>query len=297
MSIALGPYFNSYEESKIPFPYGSKFENGVPLTNLKLIGLGKTDRYEYHPTPIIQYGIANWNSFLKQNKESQRDSVLSCADWVSKTIVESNEQPYLGIRIPFPHKSFGLKSHWVSGMVQGQALSLLLRANEIESKASYYNALEKCLESLVQPKKYGGVAQIDDHEFFVEEAGNLKILNGFLYALIGLIEYHSVFANATTAGLISKGLNYIHNHIHDYDLGWWSKYCLGLPYSVSDNYYHKVHIKQLETIDRLLQKSDFKDIIDKWKAYELKLDHFRFKRARIKSILAAKSYQFWPKKS
>ena len=278
-------YFNPYETTKIPFPFGRLDEHGVPVTDLRRIGITISKREVYHPTPIIQYGLANYNKFIDTQEERYLKGFISCADYLRNTILADASIPYRGISIPFAHKALKLKTNWVSGMTQGQALSLLIRASSYESSGTKLDAaITKCFKSLSLPIEEGGVALFEEKYYFIEEAGNLKILNGFLYALIGLIEYRNYrVADAQAEELITKASNFLLAKLPDYDLGWWSKYALGIPFSVADRYYHMVHLKQLSWLYQEAEFKFVKQFIDKWDAYQ---DHFPFFRYHAYRILS-----------
>jgi len=250
----LNKYFKNYQHHKTPHTLGSFDENGIPLFNpvsLKLKG-----NQSYHPIVIVQYGLANYNLWVENNKDECREDFLNCARWLCENYTYNKEFDLAIYYYDFDLKNPAIKAPWYSGMAQGQVLSLFSRAYTETKDEKYINIGKKIVNSFNTTIERNGCASYLDNYLFIQEIASnpkLYILNGALYAIIGLVEFRDVSSfNTVKFDDFIRGLEGL---LPRFDLGFWTKYSLGMRFNLSDAYYQKVHSQQLlflgEKLDNL----------------------------------------------
>ena len=162
-------------------------------------------------------------------------------------------------------------------MIQGEAISLLVRAWLNKNDNVFRSAAEKALTLLIKPIEDGGVCYFLDSDIFLEEAPTYPrntILNGWMFALMGLYDYHLAFNNLEIKDLFIRTLSTLKKHLPDYDSGYWSYY--DIRKHVSSPFYHNLHIAQLKAINMIEPDEELSYYINKWSKYkESTLNHYR----------------------
>jgi hypothetical protein len=110
---------------------------------------------------------------------------------------------------PLAWAGTAVRAPWVSGMAQGQALSLLVRVWRITGDDAYLDAGRKALASFSVPVEEGGVLRVwRGHPFYEEYPTTERptlVLNGFLFALVGLHDYAAETGDAEARQLWREG--------------------------------------------------------------------------------------------
>lgn len=90
---------------------------------------------------------------------------------------------------------FDLEGSYSSGIVQGKAASFFLRYYALSKDDKYLGLAKKCLVAALQPiGENGALRTLENDMLWVEEYPSPKpsmVLNGFLFYIIGLLEYLS----------------------------------------------------------------------------------------------------------
>ena len=222
---------------KESFYYSPKDVDGIPCKVYTSVG------EHYNPTRIAAYGLANFNRYLLENKKESKEKFIKCANWfLSK---KSAKYEYLFNWGP-------LKSPWISCMSQGEAASVLVRAYILTKKISYLSHAEKSLEPFFYSIASGGVqSTLNDGSIFLEEYPSKwpsHVLNGFMYALIGLSDYIDISKSKKHQLLFDKLIFSLDKNIHLWVHGKWTLYddpsCSGGKNFCTPSY-HNLQITQL----------------------------------------------------
>jgi heparosan-N-sulfate-glucuronate 5-epimerase len=200
-----------------------------------------------------------------------------------------------GWRYPVPVRRYRVAPGWYSAMAQGLAISVLLRAYDQAGQPSYLDAADAAAGLMLRPLGAGGCAHYDEAgRPFLEECpadppGH--ILNGAVFAIIGLCEYEARGgraaggwgAEAGRGPAAAAGLR-LAGQLGRYDLGYWSRYDLRFtaPASLA---YHCLHISLLEVAARLLADDAFGRTAAGWRAY-LRRPGYRLRAAAAKARFA-----------
>lgn len=262
----ISPYFNRYEERKIPFLEGYIDKNGIPVFNA--LKFTHKEEYIYHPTVVIQYGLANFNLWKKNHNKAFFSSFKACAYWICSEAKWDSKNRFIQWSIPLEHNDLGHNAGWISALTQGQAISLLLRfLPHATQKDEILQLIKNALKSFYIELEDGGLTSTYPEGKFLQESGNIRILNGCLTAFTGLIEYLEVFPDDYEALALSVSVeSSITKFLPSYDLGFWSLYSLGFRFNIADLHYHKTHIDQLAFFGNYLKNETFSYYAAKWSA-------------------------------
>ena len=220
----------------------------------------------YHPVTIAQYALANYNLWKKKKHVENYESFLRCSTWIKDNNTYYKDHDSAIFYYDFDLRYPPVKAPWYSGMAQGQILSLLVRGYhetrnkeflEVGKKVS--NPLRKTFDQL------GCVSYLDGQPFIQEVASDPKlyILNGALYGIIGLVEFRDYLGERDSfLEEILEGLRIL---LPKFDLGFWSRYSLGMRFNLSDSHYQKVHHQQLTYLGTLVNDDMLLDFGNRFK--------------------------------
>ena len=242
--------------------------SGVPMLDYHgQIGL------QYNPIAIAQWGLGNYNLLCRSGGAERKAKVLAASDWLCARL----EQNATGTWVWNHHFDWEyrdrLRAPWHSGLAQGQGISLLLRAHKLTGDASLLEAAGRAFDSFTKPMLKGGVAFTDDREnLWFEEyivSPPTHILNGFIWAMWGVLDYFLVTKSPTAEELFRSAVQTLRENLDRYDLGFWSLYeQSGTRLKmVASRFYHQLHIVQLEVMQRLTGEKIFADYAERWRNY------------------------------
>jgi heparosan-N-sulfate-glucuronate 5-epimerase len=255
-----------YSVDKIPNKYGPLDGDGLPLFDSRILRLSLG--YIYHPMVILQYGLAHFELALR-GESAAKDTVYRCTKWLEDHAIEEPSKRFLVWYYYFPLKS--LPEHplpWFSGMQQGQALSLLVRAYQNTKSLRTAITAQQAAQSFLYNISEGGVMSrtIQGNGFIEEYAFRpaSHVLNGCLYALVGLHDYLTVFPDARLQNVLEQTTRGVIEVLPDYDLGWWSRYSLGLRWNMATPYYHSIHVALLRYLGEVLPSEVLERYANHW---------------------------------
>jgi len=271
----LGNYFNFSSTRCYHLDANTKFDaNGVPLVKFN-------DKFYYNPVSICQYALSQHGKLL--NGEDTKQSIINCANFIASFLKEDGSLRY---DIDYYHyQSLGLG--WTSSMAQGQALSLFARAYTLTKDPKYIQAGNKALSYLLKPVSAGGVMDtlesldpsLKNYVFFQEYVTTpaTYTLNGFIYTLVGLYDWSCLPTGVNTeksnlAGqYFNGGVSTLKVVLPYYDLGGFTSYDLMFITSnripTTADFYHSVHIEQLDVVYYITKDPFFNNLRDLWKSY------------------------------
>jgi len=127
------------------------------------------------------------------------------------------------------------------------------------------------VRSFETPIEEGGVLDVDNHAcyWYEEFATRIRrhILNGFIYALIGLHDWYQAFGDSKAQQLFQKGLVTLKRHIHEYDTGFWVKYDLVIC-TMCNPRYLRLHVRLLEAMFAITGDEEYEQIAKRWSSYK-----------------------------
>jgi len=93
------------------------------------------------------------------------------------------------------------------------------------------------------------------------------VLNGFIFALLGLFDFYRVNKDSESYNLWEAGIKTVEKNISRYDSGYWSRYDL-LYKRITSKSYHNIHIFQLKILYNLTGIEVFNYFSNKWERYK-----------------------------
>lgn len=230
---------------------------------------------QYVPTRVAAYGLARFNRYLERGNAADREAFLRVANWFMR--------PKDALwRYTFDRGR--LRAPWISAMAQGQGVSVLVRAWRTTGEARYLEQARRATAPFHAPLAAGGLrSSIEGRCAFWEEYPEdppAHVLNGFLFALIGILEL-APYANDAPRLAQAMG-SALERCVDFWDLGYWSTYDLAHrihgrvnPATIT---YHRLHIAQLNYLGRRLGSSKLLATAARWEGYA------RDPRARLRAM-------------
>ena len=271
---SVGPYYMEFY-NKANYN-GCLDGRGIPMLDYQ----GRIGK-QYNPIAIAQWGLGNYNLWLKKKEDKYFKKFIKCAQWLEdELILNSNNLSVLMHNFDFEYRDT-LKKPWYSGLAQGQALSVLIRALKETGDDKYAQACHSIFKSFMVDVKHGGVRFTDENgdawieEYIVDPPTH--ILNGFVWALWGIYDYSIYFSDNLAEDTFKNFSLTIVKNLHTYDLGYWSKYEHSgtlLP-MIASPFYHKLHVVQMHVMYLITGEKVYLDYHKKWKKYLSKIT-FRF---------------------
>jgi heparosan-N-sulfate-glucuronate 5-epimerase len=242
------------------------------------------DNFYYNPVTVAQYALYLYGKYLRN------EAVFSeFKGAVDKLLSMQDENG--AFRFPFSWHYYltgkNFKPGWVSGMAQGQALSVLARAYAQTKDAHYLDAGNKAFKFLLTPVNAGGVMDtladlnpaLDQNIIFEEYPAKPApfTLNGFMFTLLGCYDWWQLNPGSTggifniAAASFVAGLNTLDIILHYYDIGGFATYDLGyITYHTSPNldlFYFAVDIYLLHALYSISGDQTLKQYELLWASY------------------------------
>ncbi len=223
----------------------------------------KTNSYHWLPDHTMQF-------WPKSPLEPSLELFKRSADWVVENVQEDGRgNVHLMYRFDWPYPNYPngwLKSPWWSGLTDGHAITLMLRAWDCFSDERYLDVAQKLYESTLRPVSEGGslvflngLPWIEEYvDPSADETKMSKVLNGMVYAYFGIKGFEEFYGIDGYAKLLEES---ILSNIDVFRLGNWSYY--DAIESRSNIKYHNVNLALLE--DDRLRSDKFEDVIRKWR--------------------------------
>lgn len=226
----------------------------------------------YHPIRIAQFALHRHAEWLRSGDER------ACADFIAQAAWLRDHQQTRGVpglyRFDFPWKKYGAQPGWWSAMAQGEAISVLLRAERAAPGNGYAQAAAGAAIPFRYAIENGGVVWRHGDAVFFEEIANEHaphVLNGCIFALWGIWELAQQPGNAWLDPLIDAAKATIFRWLHRFDTGWWTLYSLmrtaqGRPHLATLKY-HQFHIAQMRVLAAMFDEPAFDAAADRWSGY------------------------------
>lgn len=215
--------------------YAPRDAQGLPMRRYASAGV------QYSPTRMAAYGLAHFNRWKTCRKQAHRTAFLQVADWFMAT-------PSACWAYMFDWND--LKAPWLSCMAQGEGISVLTRAFRMTGNGNYLDQAQRALRPLCSGEKGTSLrTTLEGGEPFLEEYPTptpQHTLNGFLYALTGLMDLADIDGTAANTVDLPGLVGTLDRQWQAWDLGYWSAYDLHKNARAQRNpatvQYHRIHI-------------------------------------------------------
>jgi len=231
---------------------------------------------EYVPTTAFHWGLLCFSKWIISNNQSEFDDAMKIAVWAVENQSEIGGWGW-HFNYSFSRGAVGeLSSGWYGAMTQGLAMSFMSRMYAETSNESFKQSALDAMKLFDVHVDQGGVLRTYQGQPWYEEyptpdAGSF-VLNGFIYALVGLHDLHEVFNSTKALELYTNGAGSLYSMIGLFDLGCSSSYDLvhhsvpGTAPNIASNFYHNLHITLLSVLN-VFENDGFQTVEDRWIGY------------------------------
>jgi len=249
----------------------------------------RTDPLVYHAGLVCQYALAQYDLSLA-GEAGAAERFLRYARWLERSAVEEPRGRFRTWRYAFGLRTPPTDPGWISGMTQGQALSVLLRAHSrTGDPATARIVCDAAAAFLFDVDEGGVVLRLSDGSRFIEEVVGgppTAVLNGCLYGICGLVEFLQAFPDAALGRRLDALVAGVSRRLPDYDTGYWSRYCLGIRWCLAPDAYHRCHVQQLRYLGAILGEAIFHRFAERWNGYGQR----RIQKARRRVVASLQRY-------
>ncbi len=261
----LSPYPFRWEGLE-EFSY-RKDEAGVPM-----VDMGGEVGLRYNPVTIAQYGLFQLQRHTEKDPASAREQAMPCVTWLLENFSNWRPASSIGAWVyDFDLSFYGPVAPWISAMAQGQGISLLLRFHQIEAIKHIREITENAFRAFLFPVAEGGVVRYfpDATPVFEEftTAAPSCVLNGHIFALLGIYDYAQVWQNSQAQELFGTAVSGLRENLYRYDTGFWNLYDLHESRRLASPMYIKVHVQLLNILAVISGEDSFREMAAKWQAY------------------------------
>jgi heparosan-N-sulfate-glucuronate 5-epimerase len=225
-----------------------------------------------------QWGLGAYDRYLAGEGRAWCEAAVDAATHLLQ--LQETEGPLAGGWIhvhPLDH-TYDVSEGWISGMAQGEAASLLVRAHSVSGHSRFAEAARLALRPLGIPLSAGGARANLGDGFFLQEYPTdppSHVLNGGIFALWG---YHDValgLGDADAQREFEEGVNTLAKNIQRWDTGAWTRYDL-FPFPVvnlASSFYHLLHIDQLLAMQLIAPRPEFASAAERFERYRRSRGH------------------------
>jgi len=161
----------------------------------------------------------------------------------------------------------GGRPPWISGLSQGTAMQALARGSQVLADPKYLEVAREA-RGAFERRPPAGVrvkAGAGDHYLIYSFNPQLRVLNGFLQALVGLYDYGEIADDDRARALFRAGDRRARQEVPLADTGAWSRYSAGG--AESDLGYHRLVRDFLRSLCARTQRNPYCSTADRFTAY------------------------------
>lgn len=242
----------------------------VDVTTWRRISIGSdgipASTYDFgtfqYPVEVAQYGMENYSKWVATGDEKYRPKAETVARWLLE-----HQDAKGGWPVPFAYSyreglAGELPAGWYSGMAQGIGAAFLAKMYDKTKESRYGKAALEALRPLRTEVADGGVlrkfeGRLDFYEEYPTPTPT-HVLNGYLFALIGVYDVGELMDDKTAREMFQGGLKTLDRMLPLYDLSYRTSYDL-LHYTRTPATapnparwdYHSLHVTQLSALDAI----------------------------------------------
>lgn len=262
----LGEYY-------MPFIAKANYSGHYDKMDIPMLDYKGSVGLQYNPIAIAQYGLGNYNLYLRTSEKKRKTKFLNAADW----LVDNLEVTPQGTKVWYHHFDWeyrdNLKAPWHSALAQGQGISLLVRVFSETGDNRYLAAAREAFHTFQNGVEEGGVTHTDDNGYIWFEETIVDppthILNGFMWAAWGIYDYFLAVKDNRAKRLFNEAVKTLRDNLYQFDAGFWSLYEQSgtRMMMLASPFYHNLHIIQLQVMHKLTEEPVFKRVSEKWDSY------------------------------
>ncbi|MDQ6780753.1 MAG: D-glucuronyl C5-epimerase family protein [Candidatus Eremiobacteraeota bacterium] len=218
---------------------------------------------ENNAVTVAQYALELYHNVVNRHSREDERAFLRQADW----LVEHCKS---GCVYTFAHPPQISRTRWISGMAQGQLISVALRAFQLTHEPQYFTAAKYSLQLLKKPVSDGGTLATDANGAWFEEypqSPPTHVLNGDMFALFGVWDYYRVTKDPDAKALFERGIAALREGLARSDTGFWGRYDL-LHAGLCTRAYMDLEIAQARILTSISGDAAIRALADRFQSYE-----------------------------
>lgn len=255
----LGRYFEDERSYYNDFRGKADWEgariDGIPALFYPALGHEVT-----FPIMVLQYGLGSIDRYLENGESRYLQQIHGVTGWVLDNLRDDGSYDN-HFPVADPSKRFYSAN---SGMAQGEALSFLVRVTELELAGSrdlerLREAMTAVFANMILPMQDGGTTSLEGDRLRFHEVcsdDHQVVLNGWIYATFGLLDYRRHTGREDVATVLDQTLATMEADLPRYILpdGWSVYDSLG---RLASPFYHSLHIHLMDAMARLTGREAF----------------------------------------
>lgn len=241
--------------------------------DVPVLFLPQQNRRVFFPITILNFGLGSLDCYYTSGETRYRAQAESAARWVVRHL---NAEGYLDNLFPELEPDHRYHSS-NSGMAQGEALSLLTRvhreigAHPDPASTAFGKDVEGAIaavrENLLKPLEEGGTVLAGKGPLVFCEVcrtDEYVVLNGWIYALFGLLDYSRWSGDERARDLFHESARLMGRELDSYAMAQgWSRY--DNKGRVCSPFYHRLHIHLLDAMFRLTGDRAFAAALERFR--------------------------------
>ncbi len=236
-------------------------EKGVAMKHYRAQG------NQYNPLFVAWWGLVNLERYVRRADETSLSTFLAQVEWLKSQAVERPDGAIIWpCYFDWQEGWCRLRSPWYSAMYQGVVISALIRAYRITGDRKLLELCERGTRVFEKNIEDGGVRTIEHGRVFYEEYPGYplaRVLDGFLFSLLGLYDLHVETGNPSFLRLFGDGVAGLIDSISFWDYrNKWSWY--GSHGYLCPPHYHKLNYVLLSILGRLTGEKTLHDYARVW---------------------------------
>ncbi len=218
-------------------------------------------KHYYSPVKIAHYGLGAFNDYLKTKDKAYLIIVEAQLKYLSENFEYLDEdQNYLVWRTDSSNPKYNLEPGYISAIVNGLVISFLIRAYQYFNDKKYLNLAEQALRVFELPVEDGGLLANSIWGPAYEEYPGVPyshVVNGFMFALIGIMELHKLNQNILAKKLYDEGKTTIVKMLDAMKYLGWCRYDLhdhtneDSGVNLATRHYQYLHLDLLDALNKL----------------------------------------------
>jgi hypothetical protein len=225
---------------------------------------------QLHVVAIGEYALEQHGRWIAHGDPRSLAALERQAAWLAHEGADRTILP--SVTWPFRFAYVDVPAPWVSGMAQALAASTLARASVACGRPAWLDLAVEGLAAFDVPVESGGVRSTYRGRVCFEEypapPWRGRCFNGFLVALLGLMDVARLAPGSAAGRLLDEGLASLDAALDDWDLGGWWSITYPVPGLVATPDYHRFHIELLALIGRLASHPRLLERAARWQRAE-----------------------------
>lgn len=240
--------------------------NGVAMRNYRALGR------QYNPVFVAWWGLVNLDRYVRHSRREQLQAFFVQVEWLKANAVEREDGAVIWpCHFDWQEGFCRLRSPWISAMYQGIVISALVRWYRITGDKSLLDLCLKATKVFERPIEEGGVRTLQGRSVLYEEYPGYplaRVLDGFLFSLLGLYDLGRETGDAGVIGLFEQGVGGLLATIDRWDYrGKWSWY--GSHGYLCPPQYHNLNCVLLTVLGTLTGEKTLSEYADRWQVGNL----------------------------